>query len=297
MIRHYISSNDLKKRIIATKDSWFDDAANAFAKLPIAPTSKDFKSLWSDIKSVYIDLQGSKCMYCEMPIEGAIANDVEHFRPKAKVTAWKVPKPLQHVGISLASSSSKADDSAGYRNLAYCPENYGASCKHCNSVLKKNHFPINGDRDLCGDSPRKLTAEKPYFLYPISDIDADPQELIGFEGMHPKPLASPGSHNYRRAIVVITVFQLNDALNRKELFRSRCHSIGELHARLNDRKEARTKADWQKADEWIQVIIDSKQPHTNCLQCFAKLFENDPEAANQAADDALFFLQNGRLRI
>ena len=37
--------------------------------IPNPPKSSDFKPLWSVIKQIYIDLQNSKCCFCEKPLE------------------------------------------------------------------------------------------------------------------------------------------------------------------------------------------------------------------------------------
>jgi len=105
MIRHIISRKDLRERIQRTDPTWYARAAATLAALPADPTSKQFVSLWSDIKSVYIELQGSKCIYCETLIEGNIANDIEHFRPKARVAPWKVPEWLARQGVTSSPYS------------------------------------------------------------------------------------------------------------------------------------------------------------------------------------------------
>ena len=140
MIRHIISRKDLRERIQRTDPTWYAQAAATLAELPANPTSKQFVSLWSDIKSVYIELQGSKCIYCETLIEGNISNDIEHFRPKARVAPWKVPEWLARQGVTSSPYSGARGD-PGYRKPRLFPWNYAASCKFCNSVLKKELLP------------------------------------------------------------------------------------------------------------------------------------------------------------
>src|SRR5262249_46576932 len=167
-------------------------------------------SLWSDIKDVYIRLQGSKCIYCETMIEGNIANDVEHYRPKAKVSPWKVPAWLGKAGLTTTKPATPQGD-RGYSRLADEPLNYGASCKFCNSVLKKNLFPICGARQTFGKDPRRMKSERPLLIYPIGGIDEDPEKLIRFVGMHPEPAVARGRRGYFRALATIEVFRLDDA--------------------------------------------------------------------------------------
>jgi hypothetical protein len=108
-------------------------------------------------------LQGSKCIYCETLIEGPIANDIEHFRPKSKVAVWKAPRRFVAAGVTLTAPASPKGD-PGYRDLAFHPWNYAASCKVCNSVLKKNYFPISGARQSTATDPRRMKSEEAFFI-------------------------------------------------------------------------------------------------------------------------------------
>src|SRR5207237_465016 len=132
-------------------------------------------------------------------IEGNISNDVEHFRPKAKVSRWAPPASFVSAGL-VTTNPATAKGDPGYRELAYHPWNYAASCKQCNSVLKKNYFPICGPRRVASTNPRTMKGEKALFIYPIGDSDPDPRTLIGFVGMHPQPLLAPKTHEYFRAL-------------------------------------------------------------------------------------------------
>jgi hypothetical protein len=51
--------------------------------------------------------------------------------------AWGVPAWLRKSGVAT-TPYAKPEGDEGYRNLAYHPWNYAASCKFCNSILKKN---------------------------------------------------------------------------------------------------------------------------------------------------------------
>jgi len=240
-------------------------------------------------------LQGSKCIYCETMIEGNIANDIEHFRPKAKVAVWKAPRKFVTAGVTLTAPACPKGDS-GYRALAYHPWNYAASCKVCNSVLKKNYFPIAGTRQLTATDTRKMKNEQAFFIYPIGDLDDDPENLIRFDGMHPEPSAPGGTREYLRAIVTIEVFQLNDAVLRKELFRSRALLLRALYKELLTKTDpASTLGQKAEADKWIAIFLDSRQPHTNCLKCLKQAFDRDRSEAAKWVANAAHFLSTGSL--
>ena len=84
MIRYALSEKELRRRIEMAKKGWLA-RAEAQTEQNAATNEPEFPSLWSEIKQVYIDLQHSKCAFCEKPLEGRIEQDVEHFRPKARL--------------------------------------------------------------------------------------------------------------------------------------------------------------------------------------------------------------------
>lgn len=261
--------------------------------MPERPKSEDFKSLWRDIVQVYRALQGSKCIYCETMIEGDIANDIEHFRPKAKVAVWKPPQTFITAGVMLTAPGRPKGD-PGYRNLAYHPWNYAASCKVCNSVLKKNFFPVAGPRQSTATDPRKMKNEQAFFIYPIGDFDDNPENLIRFKGMHPEPSTHHGTHEHLRALVTIEVFQLNDAVGRKELFRARGLLLRALYKELlTNTDPASTAAQKAEADRWIAIYLEPTSPHTNCLKCLKQAFDRDRSEAARWIANAEHFLSTG----
>lgn len=72
-----------------------------------------FTSTWSPCKEQLHRESCSKCAYCESPTTVVSYGDVEHYRPKSK-----------------------------YWWLAYCYDNYLASCTLCNQKYKKAKFKI-----------------------------------------------------------------------------------------------------------------------------------------------------------
>ena len=136
-----------------------------------------------------MELQGFKCVYCEKELEDQpIELDVEHYRPKKKVSRWNVPKSLARQGIAVAQPDRGHEP--GYTLLAYHVLNYAASCKTCNSILKKNVFPIAGQRNGNAREPALVAGERPYILYPLANLDEDPEDLIEFAGLSPQAKAT-----------------------------------------------------------------------------------------------------------
>ena len=84
---------------------------------------------WKSAKKQLFAETGSKCAYCEALVSGIAFGDVDHYRPKS--TYWW---------------------------LAYCYDNYLASCQICNQRFKKDVFPIQ-NRKMRGPRIRRNTTD------------------------------------------------------------------------------------------------------------------------------------------
>ena len=231
MIRRDITSTALYHRI--GKD-WVRQAANKRKRLQDDPGTR-ITNIWSRIKPVYMALQGSKCAFCERGIEDQpIEQDVEHFRPKKPVKRWPIPKSIEQ---ELEAGGSQIRQPAtgsepGYRLLAYHPWNYVASCKTCNSVLKQSYFPVAGTRDPDARKPAGLRErEQPYLIFPLGDLDDDPEDLITFYGLSPQPRRN--GFDRLRALVTIELLGLDDHRKRKGLLLARARAIEKLYIALD----------------------------------------------------------------
>ncbi|MCI0493609.1 hypothetical protein L0Z72_01270 [candidate division KSB1 bacterium] len=285
MICYSITKPELEALIENEKPGWLEKAKERTEKFRQQGNYEESSSIWSDVKPVYMSLQGeSKCAYCERKLEssdyGKIEQDVEHFRPKKMVREWKIPKRLKNLGIT---ATERPDKDNGYYLLPYHPLNYAATCKPCNSVLKKNYFPIAGDYDLNGEDPVDLLKEKPFLIYPIGNFDEAPEKLIGFHGVSPQAIANQG-HERARALVTIEFFKLDDLAKRKNLIRERAVIIIALYPQLKKIADDVAEEDSQKI---IDGFIATKAPHTNCARSFKRLFESDPNEARAVFDLAV----------
>ena len=264
MIRYAISAAKLRAAIEKANANWFTDAADVLANLPKVPKSSDFKPLWSKIKSVYIDLQHSKCCFCEKPLEGNIEQDVEHFRPKAKVKPWTVPDRLLAEQVAVRQRDDGGSE-PGYPQLAYVPLNYAMACKTCNSTLKKHFFPIEGVRNSTGTDPARMSEEKALLIYLIGNTDTDPEDLIEFAALSPVP-KPPTGFERRRALVTIEMFRLDDSAGRKIMFKHRATLVRHLYNELEHRANAKTAAKRKSHQTAIHVLTSPTCPFTNCLR-------------------------------
>jgi hypothetical protein len=290
VIRHPISQAELERRIEALRPGWIARASTALASLPAHPTSRDFPPHGTEIKQVYIDLQHSKCCFCEKPLEGAIEQDVEHFRPKAEVKPWPVPLAWKDEGPP-APAERQGKSQPGYAWLAYHPFNYAIACKTCNSTLKKNHFPLAGPRGADGADPAALTSERPLLIYPLGDFDEDPESLMGFIGLSPISRSDRG-HARQRALVTIALFRLDQ---RVQLLKHRAVLLWLLFAELELLHTARSATARARHQTAVDTLTGPEVPFRNCLHCFRELHTTDRDQAAQLAQECQRYLRTKSL--
>lgn len=290
MIHLAISQAELESRIETHRPGWLARSNKALASLPASPASSHFAPLWTEIKQVYIDLQHSKCCFCEKPLEGAIEQDVEHFRPKAEVKPWPVPSALKDEGIA-ATPEDSTTTAPGYAWLAYHPLNYAMACKTCNSTFKKNHFPLAGTRGAVGADPAALASERPLLIYPLGDFDDAPESLIGFIGLSPVPRSASG-HARHRALVTIALFRLDE---RVQLLQNRAILLCLLFAELELLRKARSAVARAKHQTVVETLLDPGIPFTNCLRSFRELHTTDRDRAVELAEECQRYLRTKSL--
>jgi len=277
MIRFAITQPELARRIESHKPGWLARAKQRTHDLQQG-TRQNITNIWSEIKQVYMDLQGPKCGFCEKSLEEsqAIEHDVEHFRPKNQVKRWTVPAALRDEGVQVRQPATGTEP--GYRFLAYHPLNYVTACKTCNTTLKGCYFPIAGLRDTTSDDPTAMQGEAAYLLYPIGDVDDDPEELIEFHGLSPK--AKKTGFGRQRALVTIALLQLDDVTSRVSLLKARARAIEHLYFALRERGRATTPQERANANAAIRRLTSPRAAHTNCLRSFERLWNRDPAEAS-----------------
>lgn len=274
MIRYSINEADLEASIRRLKADWIEKAAEETKQ-----NKKDRKFTsrsvdWSDIKQAFIDAQHGKCVYCERRVgvdsEKKVEWDVEHFRPKGRVTEWEP-------GTGPASPS-------GYYLLALDWHNYMASCKRCNSAYKGDRFPIaKPPRQVNTASAARLKRESPYLPFPLGDSEEDPEDLITFIGWRPVPKSEAVR---KRAEIVIRFFELDAS---EDLIEARCNAIVAIYTYLRnrDRGDEEAKAD---AAQMLALAASDRFEHANCARSFIRLYESNPEEARLQKEACKVFL-------
>jgi hypothetical protein len=291
MIRYSITSSELEAAIEAQKAGWLAQAKKKTAAFRTAKkfNEADSKNSWGEVKPVFMRLQYNKCAFCDRLLSaGRIEHDVEHFRPKNAVKAW--PPQSKQPKLNYKFSTGEATET-GYYLLAYNIFNYATSCKMCNSTLKGNCFPIAGKRVMASDDFTLLNKELPFLIYPLGDLDDDPEDLITYQGILPIPKHRRG-HKHRRARVTIDFFELD---MREDLLRLRAEVIQKLWLAFSTLQRPHSDEDSQLARSIIANGCSARTSQTACARAFYDLCQNDAINARRFAQEADDFLSTIRV--
>ncbi len=280
MIRITSSQQDLYDAIAAESPAWITRAGKRTSDYKKLGRYGGGSEFWGDIKGVYIDLQHEKCAYCETKLAGKVlaskVHEVEHFRPKARVRKWPA-KPKNGVVPFVPPCKVGRANGSGYFLLAYHPLNYLIACTRCNSTLKSDYFPIRGRRHVRGGDPSNLKAEDPLLLYPLSDIDVDPYDLIRFDGVLAVPANKRGK-KFERAVVTIEFFQLN----HEDLTTRRAQVIAILWDALRTMDVRGLPRDLLDSHErGIELAMAGRSEFSACARDFVALYKSDNALAKR----------------
>lgn len=278
MIRYAVTLAEIERAVKSQAPTWKRRAAARTLKLEKLKRFEERSSIWSEIKTIYMRIQHNKCAYCERVLEGepygVIEHDLEHFRPKGSVRAWPEsatrPRPAPSYPFTTGG-----DWDEGYYLLAYNLLNYATACKSCNTPLKSSYFPIAGPRGPQSRDVTALGAEEPFLIYPLGEIDDDPESLITFTGVLPLPreASGPGSH---RARVTIDFFDLE---GRGHLVLQRAERINMAWFALQGLEHPTDTDHRQDSAHVIEWLTAPSSPHCNCVRAFVALYREDRVAA------------------
>jgi len=156
----------------AERDSTAALAARARAKAKrrtksrrrVGHVEEDFPPIWRQHKQAFATAHFDKCAYCESVVSASCPGQVEHYRPKALVETMTRGNRDDTKGSPKRTVLTRR---AGYAWLAYSWSNYLYACTRCNSIWKRNQFPIAGPP---ATDASKLTAEAATLINPL-DID------------------------------------------------------------------------------------------------------------------------------
>jgi hypothetical protein len=290
MIRYTIQAAALRDEIEAHKPGWLARAKVLTDAAKQSGEVADGDAIWSEIKGVYARLQSFKCVYCEKPMpqeeidgeatlgKGSGEYDVEHYRPKNRVTPWPgdALKAARGIDYDPEVRDGEAD---GYPRLAFDPENYALSCKTCNSGHKRDHFPIAGATKKTLVRRRTLDAqERPLVMMGLGEGVDDPEAVLGWIGPLPTARAASG-HDRLRGRVCIDFFSLD---TRSDLLLLRAVLIPAV-ANVLARLDAATGAEAQALTRELDAYTSDRMYCVACVRAFVALHHSDPALAAQIA--------------
>lgn len=296
MIHIAVGAQELLDLIEAESPGWMTDAKKRAKKAKQDGKVGKSDGTWSKIKAVFIRLQHHKCAYCEKPMakttsgsaeKVAVDYDVEHFRPKNRVTAWPRPADVaRRPAVSAYAALVRMGSAAGYVRFAFDPFNYVVSCKVCNTQYKADRFPIAGTASQLVDRAKLDAKERPLLLFPIGDGGDDPKDYLQFTGAMIQ--VRPGDSARRlRANAVIDFFELD---TREDLIEGRCMLLTALFPNLEARVGATTAARRERAKQFVRRVSEDGFPHAGCSRAFVELFDTDPALAQRLHDAAQEYL-------
>lgn len=287
MIRYAVTSKALRAEIEAHKAGWLERARDKTAEARKKGHVDEGDGIWSEIKGVYAKLQFFKCVYCEKPMpqeevdgeaefgKGAVEYDVEHYRPKNRVKRWPSEKVKEQRKIDY-DDQVEDGEADGYFRLAFDPDNYGLSCKTCNSGHKSDSFPIAGSTKRSMVRRAALDAhERPLLMLGFGEDADDPEGVLGWVGPLPFALAKSG-HERLRARVCIDFFALD---TRGDLMLGRATLVMLLWGKLEERAAA-TTAERQRLDGVIQGFTAPRMYFCACARAFVALHASDRAQAD-----------------
>ena len=289
MILVRMTRAELDDEIEKEKPGWAKRATKKNADS--AAASKAEVGIWSEIKGVFMRRQCFKCIYCERRLAKideattagiSVEYDVEHFRPKNRVSKWPDDDIAARHGLDV--SKIRSGRAGGYPALAHEPANYVVSCKHCNSVWKQDRFPIAGKASSAKSIAKLNHTEMPLLLFPFGRDGDDPDDYFVHQAnlMIPKPKRG---HRRLRAQVTIAFFELN---LREDFLRSRAEAIlllgAVLDARATSKRSARKRG--TSAIDLVPALTAEDASHTACVRAFEALHGASPALAKKILDVA-----------
>jgi hypothetical protein len=202
---------DDTERQDATWQDWRSRCATAQQALDKAMAKHDFASGKPAPKvnsKLYAELKGdhyaalrapfwSKCAYCETLVSINHRGDIEHFRPKGRISDPDTNKPIR--------VNTGTHEHPGYYWLAYDWKNLLLACelKDGRRIGKWDHFPL-ADESKRAEQPGDEVHEDPLLINPLVE---DPSAHLDLD---PKTGVLSAKGNSPRGQACINLLGLND---------------------------------------------------------------------------------------
>lgn len=216
----------------------------------------EIDNVYKAMKDVYYAKCCGKCIYCEKKIEEPYQSEIEHYRPKKRVT-FRNDTPVMKNGT----------EHPGYYWLAYDWDNLLLSCQVCNKpnnyeenkLGKRNRFPV--EDNYYATSPGEETNEKPLLINPTKE---DPIDYIEY---NPDNGYIDAIGNNKKGSICIEIFGLNIRDDLVDGRREAYDKVNALFAKLPNVKGAGRQEVLDKLEE----IKSGMHPHA--IAAFAAIEE------------------------
>ena len=205
---------------------------------------KKYEHVYKAAGKFFAAIFGGKCAYCENDYEATSPVDIEHFRPKLKVT------DADNRSVTLAGGQKHP----GYYWLAFDWRNLLPSCEKCNRPpAKGTRFPLeNGSPRTDPTGP--VSREKVLLINPM---EMDPEQHLDFDFNDGMVKEKNGSGRGRMSIKIYDLNREPLRLKRKEVLDK------QIKYRAHALVEVREEGDWtalrREVDD-IKRFWDPKQP-------------------------------------
>ena len=252
--------------------SWREDCKKMLAEIcskvegGMDPADVSVTSLYArkSIKRVYfMDKDGpfrGKCAYCEAYITDNQRGDVEHFRPKGKVT------DASDKDVLVTDRNERTRAHWGYYWLAYATKNLMPSCQLCNQPVsgglgKRTRFPLEDESTRARYHDDDIAKEKPLLINPLVE---DPSKHLKVDTVTGFMVAKT-----QRGQACIDILGLN---RRDQLVAARRTAIQKIQYL------------WQRpgenSAELEKLLVDAAEPHTLASRtAYKKLVDSLPPVA------------------
>lgn len=217
----------------------------------------------NEVKKRLATIYNNKCAFCESDTTAGAVLQVEHYRPKAKVT----DEPTHE----------------GYYWLGYEWINLLYACSACNRA-KSNSFPIEGirvfnppmngtnlDADRCKADDADLQAEKPLILNP-EEGDFNPMEHLIIS---PNGKIRKNSNRGEATIKTCKLYRENLTIARKKIVNKHLRGMMKDFERLKDGIINQQEAEYGLRKEIEEIIdrIKENEPYTLLAKYMLKHFD------------------------
>ncbi len=196
------------------------------------------------VKKALLRAQHNKCCYCESEFLSTSYGAVEHYRPKGAVR--QAPRQSRQY--------------PGYYWLAYDWDNLLFSCTVCNTMYKRELFPLTNDKERARNHNDNIERERPLFINPAIE---DPRKHIRFRGATPSPRTKVG-----RETIKGMGLRRNDLVERRRRRLQALRTLQDFIELGKDSTDSEVREKVQEARERLAASVCPNAEYSSMAQDF-----------------------------